>query len=135
MQNVIASILVASWLIACLCRWNSANCLTVIADLALVNPLVASKAAAIYPNTFVQAQKYNLQQQKTVVAPTFLMQTHTGDNIPTLQCTGFLNDYYDDEGWWALAWVCYRCSSESIRSCRYGHKADSVFIVRLLCMM
>lgn len=78
--------------------WNSANCLTVIADLAAINPTVAAKAEAIYPNTFIEAQNYNLQLQKTVAAPEFLMQSHHGGKLPKHKTTGFLNNYYDDEG-------------------------------------
>lgn len=37
---------------------------------------------------------------------------------------GFLNDYYDDEGWWALAWIdAYDWSGEV----RYLHMAESIF--------
>lgn len=80
--------------------WNSANCLTVIADLAEINPDVATKAEAIYPNTWSNAQDYNLQLQKTVAAPEFLMQSQHGGNLPKHKTTGFLNNYYDDEGQW-----------------------------------
>jgi hypothetical protein len=78
--------------------WNSANCLTVIADLAAINPGVAAKAEAVYPNTWSKAQDYNLQLQKTVAPPEFLMESSNGGKLPKHKTTGFLNNYYDDEG-------------------------------------
>ncbi|PVH79925.1 glycoside hydrolase family 76 protein [Cadophora sp. DSE1049] len=92
--------------------WNSANCLTTIGDLAAVDGNVRSAAEKVFSNTLVQAQKYNLQQTK-VITPDFNMQTFEGPNIPSnlLQIAtaanpkGFLNGYYDDEGWWALGWI------------------------------
>lgn len=56
--------------------WNSANALTVLIDYA--------RAA--------QSSQYNF-----VVANTFVAAQNTN--------AGFLNQYYDDEGWWALAWI------------------------------
>lgn len=56
--------------------WNSANALTVLIDYARVSKL--PQYDAVLANTFSAAQKTN---------------------------PGFLNNYYDDEGWWALAWI------------------------------
>ncbi|KAH7323481.1 glycoside hydrolase family 76 protein [Rhexocercosporidium sp. MPI-PUGE-AT-0058] len=92
--------------------WNSANCLTTIGDLAAVDGRVRSTAEKVFSNTLVQAQKTNLQQTK-VITPDFNMQTFEGPKIPAdlLQIAaaanprGFLNGYYDDEGWWALGWI------------------------------
>lgn len=92
--------------------WNSANCLTTIGDLAAVDGNVRSAAEKVFSNTLVQAQKYNLQQTK-VITPDFNMQTFEGRNIPVdllkiavaANPKGFLNGYYDDEGWWALGWI------------------------------
>lgn len=40
------------------------------------------------------------------------------------QAGGFLNDYYDDEGWWALAWIdAYELTGEA----RYLEMAESIF--------
>jgi hypothetical protein len=85
----------------------------VVADLAAIDPLVRQRGSSIWPNTFTQAQKYNLQMQK-VVEQNYLMFSYYASNGPSLprgaampqarQTNGFLNDYYDDEGWWALAW-------------------------------
>lgn len=56
--------------------WNAANALTV-----LINQSRAAKSQEYLPviaNTYAAAPKLH---------------------------AGFLNDYYDDEGWWALAWI------------------------------
>lgn len=56
--------------------WNSANATTVLADYARVS----------------HSTRYNL-----VVAHTFTTAQLTNAN--------FVNNFYDDEGWWALAWI------------------------------
>jgi predicted alpha-1,6-mannanase (GH76 family) len=56
--------------------WNSANVLTMLADYSLVAH--TDSYNAVLANSFQQAQKTN---------------------------SGFLNNFYDDEGWWALAWI------------------------------
>jgi predicted alpha-1,6-mannanase (GH76 family) len=59
--------------------WNSANVITMLANYSLATD---SKAyMPFFANTFIAAQKQ-------------------GSGFP-----GFLNKYYDDEGWWALAWI------------------------------
>lgn len=97
-------------------RWDLLTLLsglTVIADLAAIDPLVKLRGSTIWPNTFTQAQKYNLQMQKVVEEgylaysyyATFGSLLPAGVPMPQAHRTnGFLNDYYDDEGWWALAW-------------------------------
>ncbi len=56
--------------------WNSANAMTVLADYArLANSPVYTP---VFAHTFAAAQNTS---------------------------KGFLNNYYDDEGWWALAWI------------------------------
>lgn len=56
--------------------WNSANAITVLVDYARVSK--STQYNAILANTFQAAQKTS---------------------------PGFLNNFYDDEGWWALAWI------------------------------
>lgn len=95
--------------------WNSANCLTVIADLAAIDQNVKREASYIWPETWRKAQVYNLDMQK-VVAPNWLPHSYYAHHWPFFppswhhrpnphQTNGFLNSYYDDEGWWALAWI------------------------------
>ncbi len=56
--------------------WNSANALTALVDYARISK--STEFNFLIANTFVAAQNQN---------------------------AGFLNNYYDDEGWWALAWI------------------------------
>jgi predicted alpha-1,6-mannanase (GH76 family) len=56
--------------------WNSANAITVLVDYARVSK--SAEYNTVFANTFTAAQKTN---------------------------PGFLNKFYDDEGWWALAWI------------------------------
>ncbi|TGO81451.1 hypothetical protein BPOR_1148g00020 [Botrytis porri] len=101
--------------------WNSANCLTVIGDLAAVDSNVKSAVTSVMSNTFIQAQKTNLKMMKVVLTDYNYLSMY-GDstgamkNLPlasefpvhlatTVNPSGFLNDYYDDEGWWALGWI------------------------------
>ena len=56
--------------------WNSANAITVLADYARVAK--SSEYNFVFSNTLSTAQKTS---------------------------PGFINKYYDDEGWWALAWI------------------------------
>lgn len=89
--------------------------LTVIADLSAIDRSVRRQGPRIWQNTFTQAQNYNLQLQKMVESG-YLPASYYGkgdgpssfpQGVPIPQAhrtNGFLNDYYDDEGWWALAW-------------------------------
>lgn len=56
--------------------WNSANAITTLADQSRIEP--AAGFAPLFSTTFKQAQ---------------------------LHSPGFINKFYDDEGWWALAWI------------------------------
>ncbi|AXC11941.1 hypothetical protein ACPOL_2625 [Acidisarcina polymorpha] len=56
--------------------WNSANAITTLADYARISG--TSEFGPVFSNTFSAAQR---------------------------KFPGFLNNYYDDEGWWALAWI------------------------------
>jgi predicted alpha-1,6-mannanase (GH76 family) len=56
--------------------WNSANAITVLVDYARVSESIEYNP--VFANTFSAAQKTS---------------------------PGFLNKFYDDEGWWALAWI------------------------------
>ena len=75
--------------------WNSANAITALADY--------SKAA-------------NTQKYVSTLANTFSAAQKTS--------AGFLNRYYDDEGWWALAWIdVYDLTGDN----RYLQMAQSIF--------
>jgi predicted alpha-1,6-mannanase (GH76 family) len=86
--------------------------LTVLGDFAAILPSFKDTASRVFANSMVQAQNYNLQATK-VVLPNFNIETlysslhPAGINSAVVLNTtkGFLNGYYDDEGWWALAWI------------------------------
>jgi predicted alpha-1,6-mannanase (GH76 family) len=76
--------------------WNSANALTTLADYARIGGSHAYDGTLA--NSFEQAQKTN---------------------------AGFLNEFYDDEGWWALAWIdAYDLTGER----RYRTAAEAIFL-------
>jgi predicted alpha-1,6-mannanase (GH76 family) len=89
----------------------------------------------LFPNTFVNAQKYNLQMQKVVGAYDLPLTYYGGTNQwppfppnwprpPVIETNGFLDGYYDDEGWWALAWIAvYDVTHEP----QYLSTAESIF--------
>ncbi|WP_419804451.1 glycoside hydrolase family 76 protein [Terriglobus sp.] len=90
--------------------WNSANAITALIDLQR-----ATRNRAYVPalaTTFTQAQ---------IVIP---KAEQTGPLTKMTGFPGFLNDYYDDEGWWALAWIdAYDLTNEP----RYLAMAQSIF--------
>ena len=61
--------------------WNTANVLTVLADFSSYSPSLDAKLLPLFANTFERAQT-----------------SPSGS-------ASFINDFYDDEGWWALAWL------------------------------
>ena len=90
--------------------WNSANALTTLADFAAVDSSLDSVTSHVFRNTFTQAQKASLATVK-VLRPYAVTTSYTGPDFPPgipspkSGFSHFLNDYYDDEGWWALAWL------------------------------
>ncbi|RMZ04573.1 hypothetical protein D0860_06317 [Hortaea werneckii] len=107
--------------------------LTVIADLAAIDQEIGRQSLSTFSNTFFRAQGYNLQMQKTIL-PNWEPQTYyahswpsfpPGWNLPPfIPTSGFLNDYYDDEGWWALAWI---AAYDVTRNPQYLSEAESIF--------
>jgi predicted alpha-1,6-mannanase (GH76 family) len=78
--------------------WNSANAITALANLSRVSHSTAY--LPVFANTLRVAQT-----------------GHDG-------VAGFLNKYYDDEGWWALAWIdVYDLTGDP----QYLRMADSIF--------
>lgn len=78
--------------------WNSANVITMLADFYEYFPDNAKGITnQVFPTTFTQAQN------------TF---------------KGFINDYYDDELWWVLAWIkVYDVTNDQ----KYLNMAASIF--------
>jgi predicted alpha-1,6-mannanase (GH76 family) len=75
--------------------WNSANALTTLADYERVSK--SAEYASVFANSFTAAQKTS---------------------------PGFLNNFYDDEGWWALAWI---DAYDVTRNEQYLSMAKSIF--------
>lgn len=75
--------------------WNAANALTAVVDYSRMSG--DKKYLSVIPNTFLHAQ----------------------DKFP-----GFINQFYDDEGWWALAWI---DAYDLTHDARYLKMATSIF--------
>ena len=75
--------------------WNSANATTVLANYSLAAG--SKQYVSTLANTFTAAQNTN---------------------------SGFINHYYDDEGWWALAWI---SAFDLTHNAQYLTMAQSIF--------
>jgi predicted alpha-1,6-mannanase (GH76 family) len=87
--------------------WNSANCLTVLVDWALVARSDADSlnVPGIIANTFNNAQRVVVTAHKTISATGLITSSYQLQTTDKRGFSEFLNDYYDDEGWWALALI------------------------------
>ena len=101
--------------------WNAANIITTIANLAIVNPALSPEIESILRNTYERAPESNpaglgAGYEKIVDGETYLITTSWGESTEedvgkrkkkgrSVSNGGWLNDYYDDEAWWALAWL------------------------------
>ncbi|KAL2138577.1 hypothetical protein VTI28DRAFT_6584 [Corynascus sepedonium] len=87
--------------------WNSANCLTVLGDWALNAGSTAQSLSVpdIIANTFDNAQRVLVTAQKTVSATGLTTSTYQFHPQNKRGFSEFINEYYDDEGWWALAMI------------------------------
>lgn len=90
--------------------WNAANAITAITDSMRITG--SKQYVGVLANTFKQAQKTIPTEQRT---------------DPKKELTGFpgfLNKYYDDEGWWALAWI---DAYDLTHNAHYLSMAQSIF--------
>ncbi|KAI1470645.1 glycoside hydrolase family 76 protein [Daldinia caldariorum] len=93
--------------------WNSANCLTVLADFAVIDPAASTSLniPEIIQNTYDQAQKTPVKATKILspiglpVSSYIRVPASKRSELSKRGFDNFLNDYYDDEGWWALALI------------------------------
>lgn len=87
--------------------WNSANVLTAVIRYATVDKQI--DVLPTIDDVFTKAQHYYLRTDS-------LGNEEYADN--------FINDYYDDEGWWALAWIeAYKLTGEK----KYLDMAEILF--------
>ncbi|KAG6239822.1 hypothetical protein E4U25_000260 [Claviceps purpurea] len=97
--------------------WNSGNALTTLADFASLRTDEANKLniGGYMRNTFVQAQKTNVQTFKAMAKNGMVTSTNclSSDHgcmakrvfLGKRGFNRFINEYYDDEGWWALGLI------------------------------
>jgi predicted alpha-1,6-mannanase (GH76 family) len=77
--------------------WQSANMLTVLTDLASLDSGVKDQYGSVWENTFNKAPVNNPDVRRSSGGRRSI---HARQ-----QESGFLNHNYDDEAWWALAWI------------------------------
>ena len=109
--------------------WNSANILTTLANFNTFEPCLDTTIRRVFTNTFVQAPFHN----PTVVKIKTVDFIDSYTTWPVVQrplsavssgSRGFTNSFYDDEGWWALAWLTvYEITNEQ----RYLQSALDLF--------
>ncbi len=97
--------------------WTSANAITAVIDYMLVTG-DRSYLTSVMENTFAKAPAaYRPVNTGALLARPF-------SPFRMKAYTGFINGYYDDEGWWALAWIdAYDLTGEE----RYLSAATDIF--------
>ncbi|CAN6649951.1 hypothetical protein TRVA0_024S00650 [Trichomonascus vanleenenianus] len=81
--------------------WNSANSINILADYGLAVPDNVNTIKPILENTFYKGQEYGLTQQNDT---TGLYRLLNSQPVPVIY-NSFFRSFYDDDGWWALAWI------------------------------
>lgn len=108
--------------------WNGANCLTVLADYGTQDK-PSLDIPAIIANTFTNAQKIQADAQKSIMPSGLVQSRYTLVKVNTKSLAtdtfpNFINDYYDDEGWWGLGLV---RSWDLTKDPAYLNMAESIF--------
>ena len=88
--------------------WNSANLLTAVIRYADVNGQ-KEKFIPIIEDVFKKTRKFPV---------------YNAEGKFMFECENYVNDFYDDEGWWALAWIdAYKLTQNS----EYLKMAEKIF--------
>lgn len=100
--------------------WDGASCMNTVADLAALDPSVIDTATYVFNNTFHVGPVSNPNpgpEQKTV---------YTRDNQPStsVNASQWLDQAYDDDGWWALAWI---AAYDVTKQATYLELAEGIF--------
>lgn len=88
--------------------WNSANCLTMLAGLAAIDSRIKTRTGHFWEEVFTNAAQHNSLMTAAIgptwrsnfVAANAWSSSHGLSHIGNGQHVGFINDFYDDEGWW-----------------------------------
>ncbi|KAK4202861.1 family 76 putative glycoside hydrolase [Triangularia verruculosa] len=105
--------------------WHDANCLTVLADWAIYSaPNKDVNVTGIIANTFVNAQKTGEHVGKRLSTTAQMASTAKYGANMKRGFPEFINEFYDDEGWWALAWI---RSYDLTKNLEYLNMAERIF--------
>lgn len=93
--------------------WQSANMLSAFNDLALLDGNVKNSYSSVWESTYNNAPANNPSPSVTVLSDGRLKKVYAWPSPDDVKQrnkiaraeVGFTNDFYDDEGWWALAWI------------------------------
>ncbi|KAJ5577982.1 CAZyme family GH76 [Penicillium hispanicum] len=85
--------------------WNGANCMTVIADLAALDPSVMETATYVFNNTYFVAPAASNPNPGPEVKTSSKRNFLPPRAKSAANASEWLDSAYDDDGWWALAWI------------------------------
>lgn len=110
--------------------WNGANVMTMIADFAAVDPSVMDTATYVFNNTLIMAPASNPNPGPEMKKTHKRHEMSSRDSSP-VDVSQWLDSAYDDDGWWALAWIAaYDVTEENA----YLELAEGIFqgLVRMV---
>lgn len=103
--------------------WNGANVMTAIADLAAVDPSTMDIATYVFNNTLIQAPAVNPHPGPEIKTNSKRHEMSARASSP-VNASQWLDSAYDDDGWWALAWIAaYDVTEDNI----YLELAEGIF--------